>query len=116
MINNLFRHQKNEAMKTSANLNQFRQVLRRKEFIVLMFAFYTIMNSCSLTHDVVQNTKVTGKNICPVCEIQIPSQAESYDYKVNEKHYLFESYECKQVFKKNPVKFSINGSIISVKN
>ncbi len=95
-------------MKTSASLYQFRQVLRRKEFIVLMLSFYITISSCSLTHDVVQNAKVTGKHICPVCEIQIPSQAESYDYKVNEKHYLFESYECKQVFKKNPVKFAVN--------
>ena len=103
-------------MNTSTYFSHLRQVLRRKGYLVLMLAIYTSISGCSSTYDVIQNSKVTGRHICPVCEIYISSEAESYDYWIDEKLYLFESYECKQVFKKNPVKFSINGSISSVVN
>lgn len=45
------------------------------------------------------------KYVCPVCDLTISLESEAFVYKHKEKQYLFNSYECKQFFKKNPGKF-----------
>ena len=69
------------------------------------------LSSCSLTStNLVQNQRASDKFICPVCDREIPLASEAFSYKHNgnEKKYLFGTYVCKEVFKRNPEKFIDN--------
>lgn len=69
------------------------------------------LSSCSLTStNLVQNQRASDKFICPVCDREIPLASEAFSYKYNgkEKKYLFGTYVCREVFKRNPEKFIDN--------
>ena len=78
------------------------------DYIKILIVIFTVISGCSVHNYPIQNQAENGKYICPVCDLKIPLESESFDQEYYGKLYLFDYYECRWVFKRNPEKFIKN--------
>ena len=78
------------------------------DYIKALIVTLPLLGSCSVHNYPIQNPAEKGKYICPICDSKIPLESESFDQEYHGKLYLFDNYECRWVFKRNPEIFIKN--------